>query len=61
MKIKDWIILILSTASATAITFFARWLYKKIKSGKWDKWLEKQEKRDILSILEELLPEKDKI
>ena len=58
MSKQDILYVILGATVGSIVTFFAKRLYRKIRSGKWDKWLEKEEKKVLLEALRELIENK---
>ena len=52
---KDYLYAVLAGSIGVAGYLFAKWLYKRLKSGWWDWWIEKQEKEKLIKDLEEFL------
>jgi len=60
MSKKNWLFLVIGSTIGTGVTFFARWVYKKLKKGKLDKWLSKEEKEQLIEAIEEFLKKEEK-
>ena len=55
MSKKDWIYLALGSGIGAGVAIFAKWVYKKLKEGKLDKWFSKAEKESLMEALKEFL------
>ena len=52
---KDWIYLALGSGVGAGVAIFAKWAYKKLKQGRFDKWFSKAEKENLMEALKEFL------
>jgi len=55
LKFRSWIELVIGGAVGTAGIFLAKYFYKKIKKGKFDKFLTPEEKKNLIEAIEEFL------
>ena len=55
MSKKNWIYLAIISAISTGSVVVLRWALKKLKQGKLDRWLSKDEKENLMEALEEFL------
>lgn len=55
MSKKNWIYLAIVSAVSTGSVVALRWILKKVKEGKLDRWLSKSEKEQLMGALKEFL------
>lgn len=55
MKFRSWIELAIGATAGAGTIFLAKYFYKKIKRGKFDKFLTLEEKNNLTEALEEFL------
>jgi len=57
MSWKDYLYAVLAGSIGVASYLFAKWLYKRLKSGRWDWLFDEKEKRDLLEATEKIVRE----
>lgn len=57
MKFRDWLELVIFGAAGAGTLVFFKWLYPRLKQGKFDKllMLTKEEKKDLMEDIEEFI------
>ena len=57
MSKKDWLWMTIVGAIGAGATFLARWAYRRLKQGKFDKFLTQGEKKNLIEAIEGFLEE----
>lgn len=57
MSWKDYLYVVLAGSIGVAGYLFAKWIYRRLKSGWWDWIFDEEEKRDLLETAEKIVKE----
>lgn len=57
MSWKDYLYAILAGSVGVAVYLTARFVYKRLKSGRWDWLFDEEEKKDLLETAEKIVRE----
>ena len=57
MSWKDYLYAVLVGSVGVAVYFTAKFIYKRLKSGRWDWLFNEEEKRDLLETAEKIVRE----
>lgn len=57
MSWKDYLYALLAGSAGVAVYLVAKFVYKRLKTGRWDWWFDEKEKRELLEVAERIVKE----